>query len=431
MGKIFKFKINEFSIGFGPAIYKKKKKNGEIFALRAFPLGGYCAFEGEDGENSDPNAFNNKKPWQRILVLVSGAAMNFILALIVIMMMIGFYGMTVFQAVEIMPQTENEQIFETKSLQSGDLIASITSDGKKTDIFMSTDFVTALNHKSKYDIVYCGVIRDGVKLSEPVEVALRSNVECKNLTEITSCYDALGIGTIPLIQSNNSTDESILMNGDYLLRFNDGAEYEDGIRIYTVNDLYNRVKTMNVGDTFSFYVSRNAERQLLNIKLDGKWETVNKDNKDAVILYLGINAYDYVYNTSGKEVNFGFFDTIGRSFEYSFVIGGTIFRTLGQLLTGKLGLKTMGGTITTIVTASKIVSYGFQYFLEITAYIGVNLAVFNLLPIPALDGSKVVFCLIEWIRKKPINRNVEAVIHAIGFILIIGFAILVDVLQFI
>jgi len=70
------------------------------------------------------------------------------------------------------------------------------------------------------------------------------------------------------------------------------------------------------------------ERDLIKII-----ETLNKDKKDAVLLYLGINAYDYVYNTSGKEVNFGFFDTIGRSFEYSFVIGGTIFRTLGQLLT--------------------------------------------------------------------------------------------------
>ena len=66
---------------------------------------------------------------------------------------------------------------------------------------------------------------------------------------------------------------------------------------------------------------------------------------------------------------------------------------------------------------------------EITALIGVNLAVFNLLPIPALDGSKVVFTIIEWIRGKPVNRKVEAVIHTVGFLFLIGFAILVDILQ--
>ena len=74
---------------------------------------------------------------------------------------------------------------------------------------------------------------------------------------------------------------------------------------------------------------------------------------------------------------------------------------------------------------------GLRYGLEITAFIGVNLAVFNLLPIPALDGARVVFCIIEWIRKKPVSRKVEAIIHGVGLIVILGFAILVDILQFI
>ena len=56
---------------------------------------------------------------------------------------------------------------------------------------------------------------------------------------------------------------------------------------------------------------------------------------------------------------------------------------------------------------------------------------FNLLPIPALDGSKVIFCFIEWIFKKPVPRKVEAIIHAVGFILLLAFAVLVDVLQFV
>ena len=67
--------------------------------------------------------------------------------------------------------------------------------------------------------------------------------------------------------------------------------------------------------------------------------------------------------------------------------------------------------------------------LNIAAFIGVNLAVFNLLPIPALDGCKAIFCLIEWIRKKPINRKVETIIHLAGIIFLFGFAILVDILQ--
>ncbi len=80
---------------------------------------------------------------------------------------------------------------------------------------------------------------------------------------------------------------------------------------------------------------------------------------------------------------------------------------------------------------SQVASASFRGFLEIAGFIGVNLAVFNLLPIPALDGSKVVFTVIEWIRKKPLSRKVEAVIHAVGFVLLLGFAVMVDILQFV
>ena len=68
-------------------------------------------------------------------------------------------------------------------------------------------------------------------------------------------------------------------------------------------------------------------------------------------------------------------------------------------------------------------------FLYMASFIGVNLAVFNLLPVPALDGCKIIFCLIEWIFKKPVNRKVETIIHFVGIIVLFGFAILVDLLQ--
>ena len=116
---------------------------------------------------------------------------------------------------------------------------------------------------------------------------------------------------------------------------------------------------------------------------------------------------------------------------YSFKIGGTLIRSLGELLTGKLAITSMGGPVTTIKVTSEVASSGFASFLNIFAFIGVNLAVFNLLPIPALDGCKVIFCLIEWIRKKPINRKVETIINLVGILFLFGFAILMDILQFV
>ena len=83
-GEILKFKINEFSVGFGPKLFSKKKKNGEVFSLRLVPLGGFCAFEGEDEEceNKETRSFNNEKPWKRIIVLLSGGVFNILSAVI-------------------------------------------------------------------------------------------------------------------------------------------------------------------------------------------------------------------------------------------------------------------------------------------------------------------------------------------------------------
>ena len=106
-----------------------------------------------------------------------------------------------------------------------------------------------------------------------------------------------------------------------------------------------------------------------------------------------------------------------------------MLRSLGELLTGKLGIDAMGGPITTIKVTSEAASASAESFLNIAAFIGVHLAVFNLLPIPALDGCKTIFCIIEWIRKKPVNRKVETIIHLVGIVFLFGFAILVDILQ--
>lgn len=340
-GKIFRFKINEFAVGFGPALYKHKKKNGELFSVRVFPLGGYCAFEGEDEENPSPDAFNNKKPWQRIIVLVSGALMNYLLALLLIVISFFSYGQLLLMTYRVDPaDTTYEQGIEIGGLRFHDEDVILKCGGK--NIYLTTDLMSAVSGRSEGDKVTFTVSRKtetGREVTD-ISVILRADAHFENLTDNTALWRALGIAA---------------------------AETEGGGTAYMV--------------------------------------------------------------ASAAYKNFGFFETIGRSFGYSFRIGGTIFKVLGQLFTGDLGLEAFGGPITTIKLTSEIASRSVHQFLEIAAFIGVNLAVFNLLPIPALDGSKVVFTVIEWIRGKPINRKVEAVIHAVGFVLLIGFAVLVDVLQ--
>ena len=332
-GRALGFKINQFSIGFGPAVFKRTgKKNGILFAVRAFPLGGYCAFDGEDEEGESENSFNRQHPLKRIAVLIAGALFNYLLAVLIIIISTFAFGQ---MAYKINAPAADEAYPAAYSFYEGDVLLSL--DGR--DVYLSADLVTALNGREEGDIVVAEVSNGGQRYTR--EIMLRADCDFKNTSQISLALHALGVGTY---------------------------EAEDG------------------------------------------------------------NNY---YDISTVSQKFSFWESLGRSFMYSFKIAGSIFTVLGELLTGNLGLSAVGGPVTTIKLTSQIASQSVQSFLEIAAYIGVNLAVFNLLPIPALDGSKVVFCLIEWIFRKPVPRKVEAIIHVAGFALIFAFAVLVDVLQFV
>jgi regulator of sigma E protease len=331
-GKALKFKIEEFSIGFGPAFFKRRnKRNGELFSLRAFPLGGYCAFESENEEGASPESFNNKAPWKRIIVLAAGPLMNYLLALLVIIISLFTFGL---QAYKVNTVQESQTYAVEYSLADGDVL--LAAEGR--NIYLITDAMSALSGKKEGDEARLTVLREGKE--QELTIILRADCDFKNSSQVYKFWNAVGAGVV---------------TGD------DGNDY---------------------------------------------------------------------YDLTGVNVKYDFWGTLGRSFGYSYALSGSILKVLGELLTGNLNITAVGGPVTTIKLTSQIASQGVQSFLEIAAYIGVNLAVFNLLPIPALDGSKIVFCVIEWICRKPVPRKVEAIIHAVGFVLILGFAILVDILQF-
>ncbi|MGN1373651.1 MAG: M50 family metallopeptidase [Candidatus Coproplasma sp.] len=337
-GRILHFKIDEFAVGFGPALLKKRgKRNGIVFSLRAVPLGGYCAFAGEDGEGGGDgegeksDSFNCKKPWKRIVVLLAGAVFNYVLAVLLILTAFFAFGQACYRAGEITP---DEGIYVEYSLQEGDVLLAV--DGR--NIYSSVDLISTLSGRQKGERVVFTLLRGGNTVQ--AEVALRADCNAQNSSQIGIVWRALGCGTY---------------------------EGEDG------------------------------------------------------------NLY---WDVGSQNVRFGFFETLGRGFAYSISSVGSIFRVLGELITGNLSLTAIGGPVTTIRITGQMALQGVNSFLLVAGYIGVNLAVFNLLPIPSLDGSKIVFCLIEWAFKKPVPRKVEAVIHTVGLVLILVFAVLVDILQF-
>ena len=353
-GKILKFKINEFSIGFGPKLIQKTKKNGEKISLRALPLGGYCAFEGEGEEGqTNPQAFNNQKPWKRLIVLFFGAFFNFLSAIIFSFILLISSG---YDLVEIKNLNENSINYNT--FQTGDVIYGI--DGKEIDFVhdeyfnnLLTDCVT--DHYSKYD----GSIAD-------LENEYSFSDEGK-----TYYFDMQSINF-----NVRRAGEDIEITGYINVIYDDKGEYA-GWSLYSTNQ----------ADSNEF----------------------------------SIGNYKY-----------SFWESLVEAIPFTCKWAWKILVILGQLLTGQLSLTSLGGPVTTINTiASYTQTGGWAYLAILLLLIAVNLAVFNLLPIPALDGFQMIFVIIEWIRKKPLKQTVINTINNVGLIVLLCFVVLVDILQFV
>ena len=450
VGKLLKFKITEFAIGMGPAIFKKKKKNGEIFSIRLLPLGGFCAFEGEDdagapgrerekkevfedygekgGGSADKcaepelseNAFNNKKPWQRILVLMAGGVTNIVFAMLIIALNFSLYGHFALSPNEIAPASNSLE--QTYSLVAGDKILEING----TYIYLTTDIVDALGGKKKGDKVTVLVENDGERIER--EVVLRSDVTSQSMTDYVDCFEALGFASTLI---TNTQEGSPFINNAYIVGL------ADGTRICTLTDLYGHLSKLHSGETISFRIISDGEESVLDVVIPDGFEEVNieyeslSEQNAAFKKFFKIDSYYITYSDSigSENVRLGFFEGLFRAPLYGLKSMWVTLRSIGGLFNGTVSVSDISGPVGTISITSQYVRMGFNYALEIMALIGVSIGVFNLLPIPALDGGRIVFVLIEWVRGKPVNRNVEATIHFVGIIVLLAFAVLVDVLK--
>ena len=184
----------------------------------------------------------------------------------------------------------------------------------------------------------------------------------------------------------------------------------------------------HVGDNVNFVVTwQNADGSIVkkNVVLENislrQWQALS--NAQAAI-----PLNDKVYHNVGGAML--------KAVPFSFEVAGMIFRILGQLITGKLGMNALGGTVATVsvmgssigtVMSSASADVVLAQIFYLLTLISINLAVFNWLPIPSLDGARMVFVIIEWIRGKPINRELEARIHTVGIICLLGFVVFADV----
>lgn len=209
--------------------------------------------------------------------------------------------------------------------------------------------------------------------------------------------------TIAEFDENATSQSSGLMVNDKILKV-------DGRKIYTTYDLSYSFTNVDDGK-IDIIVLRDGEKKLIK-------NVTFKTEKADDISYLTIDFRVY-----GIEKTFGSYikQTVSTAFSYCAVI----WRSLFDLIGGKYGISAVSGPVGVTVAIGEAAKQSLANILPIMALITINLGLFNLLPIPALDGGRLLFILIEMIARRPVPQKYEAAVHTVGFVILLIFMLII------
>ncbi|MDO5556171.1 MAG: RIP metalloprotease RseP [Clostridia bacterium] len=382
IAKISKIKVREFSIGFGPIIWKKQGKQTK-YSIRLIPLGGFVNMLGEEERSEQEGSFSKASIPKRIAVVIAGGTVNIIFGLLVYFILVSATGNYISTTIDtVVP----EYITETTQIQEEDKILKI--NGKA--VRLKSDVEKAIQKSNGNQIIITiqrnNKIKD-IKLTPVIQktktIGIYLGVEKDNLSS-----------KIKSIYSNSPAEKIGLQVGDNILSING---------IDTENDPYKIVNLINQNETeeITIEIERNDEKKTFNIM-----PQIQTSYKLGVIFKIAEKTF---FN----NVYYGFWDTLDFSV--------SILDNVKMLFTGKVGTDQLMGPIGISEVVSK--TQGLKEFIYMLALISLSLGVTNLLPFPPLDGGKIVILIIEAIRKKPIKENIEIAIQMAGFCLLIGLSL--------
>lgn len=403
-------KVNEFSLGMGPKIFSFGK--GETkYSLRIFPIGGFCAMEGEDEESPEPRAFNNAKVWKRMIVVIAGAVMNIILGFVLMFVVVVQQDSYSSTEVQSFPATS---FSSCTGLQSGDVIKEINGYGISTSMDFNYPISTA--ELKTVDGSTLEIYKEdcGNNLYNMAVSLVQDKNNKLSDEQVSKVNELLSKSTNEIVKAK-SKEDAYSVYENYYKEINNAC----GIKNYKVEKIVEKETRKRY--TADILVERNGEEKLLkNVQF---FTYTTKDNSDPQV------SIDFYVKPIDKTIG----SVISQTFKQTISTCKMIYASLVGLLTGKFGLKDMSGPIgiasAVTTVASESLSTGFMSAVNSIIYvmmiITVNLGLFNMLPFPALDGGRFVFLIIEAIRGKSVPRKVEAIVNGIGMGLLILLMILI------
>ena len=378
-------KVHEFSIGMGPVLYRKKGKQTD-YLIKALPIGGYIRMEGEDDETFSHDSFNSKSAMKRFFVIFMGPMMNFILAFILFFVIVSTYGISG-TTVEYIDADSNEY---ASGLREGDEIISIEGNRVR---FWDDLYEEISENETDYNIV---VERDGKEYDFIIENSYRYVVGISP-TEINGEY----------------TTELSMVNMGY-------PAAEAGIKVG------DRIQSINSIDTDTWEEVKDAIKgshgDEIDILVDRNGKSINIDVEPMNQLTIGF------YTEVEKNIVAAIYGSLFKTVFYIKLM----FQFILMLFTGNVGTEAIAGPVGIISMVGEAAKIGLYPLINLAAFISINLGFMNLLPIPALDGSRLVFIIWEGVSGKRIPPDKEGYVHFIGFVFLMAlmfFVLYKDILK--
>ena len=415
--RLFKIRVEKFYIFFDPwfSLFKFKPKNSETeYGIGWLPLGGYCKISGMIDESMDteqmkqppqPWEFRSKPAWQRLLVMIGGVLMNFLLALFIYSMILFTWGD---QYIALKDMSYGMKFNETAreiGFRDGDILVS--ADGKELTRY-NVDMLRSLAEAR--EVV---VLRDGKE-----EQILMPEISLLEIAkEDPPFVDMLIPNVVDSVLANGGFAKAGLQKGDSLIAFN-------GTPLHSWNEFTEQLGELRLRSeveqkssaSFSLVYSRAGVRDTVNVTTDDQFKVL---------------AYSMNPGYQPTRLTYGFFESFPAGVALGINTLKGYVNDMKYVFT-KEGAKSVGGFGTIGSIFPKV--WDWQRFWSMTAFLSIILAFMNILPIPALDGGHVLFLLYELVaHRKPSDKFLEYA-QMVGMFLLFGLLIWAnfnDILRFV
>lgn len=389
-------KVEEFGIGFPPRIFAVRR-NGIDYSLNLLPIGGFVKILGENGESDDPASFGRAPAWKRIIVLAAGSFMNLVLALLI------FMGMSISGTSEIdAPQTVVAEVREkdpaqVAGMQVGDRIVRAASQ-----LVTSSDQLRAISRENAGKATEYVVERDGTTQSLTVT---------PKVDPPDGAYLGISLGywvapaKVDVVTPGGVAEKAGLRSGDVIREIH-GTLVDNTVEAtYLLNQSKGSAQVV---------VERNGQRLPEPVALD-----------------IGTNQGRYGFGLYYpiRMVYYNPLQAMGRALDSTWRVISSIPRGIAEALAGRAQGPGVAGPVGIgQLTGEVAQDSGINGLLGLTALLGISLFMINLLPLPALDGGRLLFVFIELLRGgRRIAPEKEGLVHFAGMMLLLTLLAIITI----